>query len=407
MTRYMAIFVGGWIVSIGLAGDPPDDRALIERAPGQRAAPVVAAQEAAPRPAAAQEMSPDERTARIEANTALAKLQLVLGRKALEAKDFKTAAVKAQRALVLIRQLPPEVDASEMELQAEGILARAVKAGVNVEALARDANGGAPLEEGDAQLDRRVDAAAQVGRQYSGSQRPEIDTSGDARALRERTLQRQKPEKYGYRPGREIIDVDSILARDEQRLYYEGALSEAYRSDEMRILTEAHEARIVPDGDISYPNDWPQRVERRKKWKDGVVARSPSWYDKDGREWYVAIYDIHDLIYVPPDFGAYSNFGDPKQYWENEQDRIALRNRSMIFGGNADDLAAGIPLLRYFGGVDPWVDRGPKYSAEKQAEVVEMIRAFTGARVEDGGAPVPQLGPPPQPAPPQQPMPRQ
>lgn len=388
MNRYTAILVAAWIATVSVGSAPPDDQALLQRAPGQRATPPAAATQTA-QSAAGDEMSQAERDARVEANTALAKLQLVLGRKALRAEDFKTAAQKAQRALVLIRQLPPDVDVAEMELQAEGILARAAKAGVKVEALARDAAAEAPLVEGDAELDRRVQAGAKIARQYDGTERADIDTSGDARALRERTLRRQAPDRYGYKPGREVVDVDSILAGDQERLAYQDALRQTYKSDEVRMLVGADEGRVVADGVVSYPNDWPQRVEKRKKWADGVVARSPSWYDKDGREWYVAIYDIHDLIYVPPDFGLYSNFGDPRQAWTNELDRMALRNRSMIFGGNADDLAAGIPLLRYFGGLDPWLDRGPKYSPEKQREVVDLIRAFTGARVEDAGAPPP------------------
>lgn len=392
MIRPSAILVVAWMVVGSLASEPPDDQALLKGAPRRAASPPASAPVAAPS-AQAEELAQAEREARAEANTALAKLQLVLGRKALQSGEFKAAAEKAQRALVLIRQLPPEVDAGELELQAEGILARAAKSGVKVEALARDAASEAPLDEGDAEVDRRVQGAAKVARQYSGTERSDIDTSGDARALRERTLRRQAPDRSGYRPGREIVDVDSILARDQERTAYQDALREAYKSDEVRMLVEGDEARIVPDDVVSYPNDWPQRMEKRKKWKDGVVARSPGWSDKDGREWYVAIYDIHDLIYVPPDFGLYSDFGDYANRTRNDLDRRALRDGSMIFRGNADDLAAGIPLLRYFGGLDPWIERGPKYSAEKQREIIELIQAFTGARVEDPDAATPVLRP--------------
>ena len=393
MTRYCAILLTAALAVTSLAGDPPDDQQLIQRSPGQPSAAPSSATSAVQPPATAangDELSQAERTARSEANTALARLELVLARKAVRAEDWPTAARKALRAQVLLRQVPPEIDTSELGLQIDGILARAAKAGVKIEALARDAAAEAPLPEGEAQMDRQTQAAAKIARQYNGSDRPDIDNSGDARALRERAVRRQATDNFGYRPGREIIDVDSILAQDEQRLPYQGALSEAYRSDEARALVEAHEARIIPDGVVSYPNDWPQRVERRKKWAGGQIARSPSWYDKDGREWYVAIYDIHDLIYVPPDFGLYGEFGTLGPYGEGlmtQGDRIALRNRSMIFGGSAQDLAEGIPLLRYFGGLDPWIDRGPKYSADKEQEVIDMIKAFTGGRVDVPGNP--------------------
>jgi hypothetical protein len=381
--------LGAILVLIGAAGAAlaaaADDQALIQQAAAQRTTAKASEQapQQPPAPAEANDnLSQAERQARNEANLALAKLELILGRKAMMAGKPEAAARKAQHVLVLLRQLPPEIDAAEYELQAEGILAKASRAGVNVTALARDATAETPLPEGDAALDREVQGAARVARQYSGAPRPDIDNSGDARLLRERTLRRQTPDRYGYRPGREIIDVDAVAAADRQRSAYQEALRAAYKADETRLLVEADEARVVPDGDVSYPNDWPQRVARRQKYAGGVVARSPSWYDKDGREWYVAIYDIHDLIYVPPDFGYDSQPLAGPTGLRDALDRQALRERSFIFGGWPEDLAAGIPLLRYFGGLNPWLARGPKYSLERQREIVDMIRAFTGAKVE-------------------------
>lgn len=363
MIRLGAILTVAAAAVAAWAGDTPDDRKLIQRAPAQRPAqeapPAAAAPAKVPQPVAAP-VSAEERAARIDANLALAKLDLILGRKALAAGKHEDAARKAQRVLALLRQLPPDVDVGEYELQAEGILALASKAGVNVEALLGD--GGAQTQPiaGDAELDRRAEAAAQVARQYNGSARPEIDTRGDARALRERAVQRQKPDRYGYKPGREIVDVDSVVAQDEQRLQYQAALREAYKADEQRLLVEADEARVVPNGVVSYPNDWPERVQRRQKWADGVVARSPSWFDKDGREWYVAIYDIHDLIYVPPEVSPANVFSDDPL--RDLLDRQALREHSFIFRGWPEDLEMGLPLLRYFGGVNTFGGRPGYFS---------------------------------------------
>jgi hypothetical protein len=133
------------------------------------------------------------------------------------------------------------------------------------------------------------------------------------------------------------------------------------------------------------------------------VARSPSWFDKDGREWYVAIYDVHDLIYVPPDFLRSAWVADHRFRPQMLRDREALRDNSFLFRGwnGWESLEFGIPLLRYFGGVDPWIDRGPKYSPEKQRELVRMIQAFVGGEVEATATPVPLPFPPP--APPQAP----
>jgi len=317
-----------------------------------------------------------ERAARSDLALAQARLELVLARKALRLHDLPAAARHAQRALSVLKELPAEIDASVYELQAEGILARAAKAGVDL-AAGGQVGPQAPPPATDDYLDRQVRAAAELGRHFAGADSDAIDTRGDAQALRERTLRRQVPDRYGYRPGREIIDVEALLEQDRQRLHYEGALREAYKADEARLLVQADEARLAPVGDVAYPDDWPEKVGKRSRYEGGMIARSESWIDKDGREWYVAIYDIQDLIYVPPDFQPAFSM-DLAEAERNAGDRQALRWRSGIFGAyDPADLAAGIPLLRYFGGVDDFAARGPKYSVERQRQIVEMIKAFS------------------------------
>lgn len=265
-----------------------------------------------------------EREARIDLTLARSRLELVLARKALRRHQIKDAAVRAQRVLNLLKELPREVDASEYELQAEGILARAAKAGVDVE-----------------------------------------------------TLRRQVPDDHSYRPGKGIFDTGAVPGRDRQRDHYEGALRKAYSADAARLLTEADEARVVPAGDIAYPDDWPEKVAKRDKYAGGQIARSESWYDQDGHEWYVAVYDIYDLIYVPPDFQPTFCL-DPVEDLRNTLDRHALRLGYGCFGGLYPwDLNMTMPLLRCFGGVDDYAWRGPKYSVERQEQIIEMIKAFT------------------------------
>jgi hypothetical protein len=379
--------IGAFVAALGLvsfiatSADANNDYELIAQATAARPdtptsrTPGTAARES-------DELGQLEREARIDVTLAQARLELVLARKALKAQDHKAAALRAQRVLNLLKELPREVDASVYELQAEGILARAEKAGVDVSALGAAAAAEPALPGFEDYLDDQARAAGRVARGYTGADRDTIDTRGDVQALRQRTLRRQVPDDYGYRPGKEIFDTEAILERDRQRLYYEDALRTAYQADEARRLTEVDEARVVPEGDIAYPDDWPGKMARRAKYAGGEIARSQSWIDQDGREWYVAIYDIRDLIYVPPDFQPAASL-DLEENLRNALDREALRLYSGIFHSYyPDDIAAGIPLLRYFGGVDEFALRGPKYSVERQQQIVEMIKAFTTQTTE-------------------------
>ncbi len=278
-------------------------------------------------PAVAQDAEPTTRSAatadaepqaRGELTLARVRLELVLSRKALDAGRVAEAARRALRVQSLLGRLPAGLDAGAESLQAEGILARARKAGVDVEALATLVN--QPI----ASIESRPPAAV--------------------------------PASAGPKRQKQV------------RLRVE--------TDRVRVLHSTDEVQIVPLGEISYPPDWPERVARRERYRGGQVARSASWIDDQGRERYVAIYDIHDLIYVPPDFQPPFSLVLPEEL-RNQLDREALRLRSQIFNGYAEDLAAGIPLLRFFGGVDDYEFRGPKYSTERQKHIAEMIRAFT------------------------------
>ena len=291
--------------------DEVDDAALLERA----------ARDRAPR---ARDLDEQERLARIDLTLAQVQLDLVVARKALQVRDYDAAADRALRAQIRLRELPAEVEASAYELQAEGIIARAAKAGVNIEA-----------------------------------------------------LQRQVAGETGQRIDREPIPADPPRRLDARHVQRQAELRDAYQADAARLLVEADAARVVPKGEIAYPDDWPERVARRADHAGGEIARSASWLDADGREWYAAVYDVQDLIYVPPDFQPSFSL-DPVEDLRNTLDRDALRWRSGIFnwGLGPYDWWQTIPLLRAFGGFDDYVFRGPKYSAERQQQIVEMIQAF-------------------------------
>jgi hypothetical protein len=367
------------VVCCVATADQVDDQALIAQVARERSGPP--ATDATARNTA--DLSRAEQEARIDLALAQSRLELVLARKALRTNQVRDAAIRAQRVLDLLKELPQDVDASELELQAEGILARAEKAGVDTTRLAEPTSAEAPLGSDD-YLDGQSRAAAEVARRYTGADRDTIDTRADAHTLRQRTLRRQRPDDYGYRPGKEIFDVDTILERDRQRLYYEDALRKSYSADAARLLTEADETRVVPVGEVAYPDDWPEKTVRRAKYADGEIARSQSWIDEDGREWYVAIYDINDLTINPPRV-------DPVFSLDlNENTQYALDRHALRWGWGAYNWGWGPfqywdpwytgPLYSpacYFGGAYGLGWHQPLHSAERQEQIVEMIKAFT------------------------------
>ncbi len=291
----IALGLGAWLTSFVFA-QAAADRELLARAAADRAAAPTAESAAPTAPAPADALDAEEALARRDATMAQLRLELVIARKALRAGDMAEAATRAHQVLALAAGLPSDLDLSEQELQAEGILARAARAGLDVE------RGGA------------------------------------------------------------------VRSND-------GALTERLREDETRRLIEAREALIAPAREITFSFDWPRISASRERYAGGQMVRGRSWTDPQGQEWYPALYDLRELTYVTPDFAPSFSL-DASENYRNTADRAALRWGSSIFNGTAYDLAAGIPLLQYFGGVDEDALRGPKYSLEKQRQIVQMIDAF-------------------------------
>lgn len=330
----MRTFAGcAFIVAVAVlaAGDDlHKDQELIARAAAERGQEVATRPGATPEREAA-EVARLEREARVDMELAQVRLEVVLARKEWLAGRTAEAARRAQRALERIAALPAGFDASVWELQAEGILAKAERAGVDLRS-PPNAGEGAP---------------------------PEVAAGREARNGR--------PPALG--PNREDLAV-------------QGQIKAAADDTAVRILTESHAAHVVPPGDVLYPADWPGKNERRARYRGGQIARSESWLDEKGREWYAAIYDINDLTYVPPDFRVAGSL-DLIENTYNALDRAALRLRSQIFSGYAEDLAAGLPLLNALGGgVDPYWLRGPRHSLARQQQVTEMIRAMSEQKCE-------------------------
>lgn len=392
MRRLLAIAIATGFLSHLYADDGAyqDDQRMLQKAAARRTpapAPRAAAPSNVAKPAAAKadvrddQLSQEERKARADAALAQARLELVLAKKALQAGEFDAAAAKSKNVLVLLRIAGQTGDTGDVELQAEGILAKAERAGGK----ANGANAG--------------DTGAVAAESQEGRVDVTVTSPGRPHVVRRSPL----ADDFGYRASEPAIDRQAILARDQPRLLYEEALDDANREVEASRTIAAHQMRSEPDALVTYPEDWPQKMAARQQYDGGMIARTPSWRDKDGREWFIAVYDIHDLIYEPPDFG-YGVGLDPAQAYELSLDRDAIRNNGWLFRGDFGDLREGFPLLRYFGGYSdnvcfstecgyPWdnsglpgyfgAGNGYRYSLKRQQEIVDMIRAFTGMKDPD------------------------
>ncbi len=340
----MRILLGTTVALLGTAAAfAQDDRQLIDQAARDLGAAPAAAQ-------VTDEVEAEEQAARAQLAVAQARVALIDARKALKAGRTAQARTTSLRVLDLLAGMPDEIDVDAYRLQAEGILARLGQGEARV---------AGQRTEVPPSLSHEV--TRRIVSEYSGAIKPELPTDAAT---------------WGYQPGYDVVQQERVFERDRQRLFYEGGLREAIRSDEMRRLVEGEEARIAPSADITYPPDWQARVARRAQYEGGEIARSESRTGPNGEEWFVSIYDISDLTYVPPQF-TNSPVLDLWTAQMRAENLGALRQRSFIFGGYPEDLAAGLPLLAYLGGTDARAFTGPVYSAQRQAEIVNMITAFT------------------------------
>ncbi len=328
MKRLLQPYVAAALVFwMALAAAGQDDHALIAQVAAERdtsadaTAPPATAAVPNEQAATAADLDHRERRARSEVTVARMRLELVLARKALRGGDHTAAARHALRVLRFVRALPPGYDASAFELMAEGIVARAARAGADVAALraaARDATVSPP-------------PAPAISRAHPDTGPPQADAAASV-------------------PAGNPVAPFSL--------------------------------RPAAGGNIYYPSDWPEKVARRVRFRGGQIARSESWIDADGHEWYVALYDVHDLIYVPPDFGPYLSL-DMSENLRTVTDRNAFWTCGGTLGfWDPARIEQTLAALDYFGGVDPYARRGPKYSVERERQIADMIQAFTTQKTQ-------------------------
>ena len=149
----------------------------------------------------------------------------------------------------------------------------------------------------------------------------------------------------------ENIDVDEVLGETHRRHVYDRRLTRALRRSRARIFVNQNQAAMPPLRDMTFPVDWTEKTARRSKYRGGLIHKGKPFVGKDGKTYYTAIYDLGDLVHPVPNF--YATYpGTAYEQRRETLDRLDLRERSQIFNGYAEDLAEGLPLLPYFGGID-------------------------------------------------------
>jgi len=183
----------------------------------------------------------------------------------------------------------------------------------------------------------------------------------------------------------EIVDVDALLDDDHQQHVYDREINAALQQNRVNWLLSANEAAIAPFTEsLTYPADWVQRVAKRARYRDGVIYEGRPFVGDDGQTYFTAIYDLADLVHPIPNFYATYPGSHREEYFQ-VTDRLALQRRSQIFNGYAEDLAAGLPLLHFFGGIDHNAI-STRTDPFQTARITRIIESFIG------GAPAPPGG---------------
>jgi len=175
----------------------------------------------------------------------------------------------------------------------------------------------------------------------------------------------------------EIVDSQSAMSDDQKRHAYDYSIQEALKKTRADYLISNNEAALPPSpyvNDMTFPADWHQKIARRARYRDGVIYETPPFKGQDGQTYITAIYDLGDLVHPVPNFMA-SYPGTARQQRTEELDRMYLRMRSQIFNGFPEDLAAGMPLLHYFGGINNNAI-SPRYDPREQDRIIRTIEQF-------------------------------
>jgi hypothetical protein len=175
-----------------------------------------------------------------------------------------------------------------------------------------------------------------------------------------------------------IMDADTYL-EDLERLRFQGALRRSYKADEVDALVDVEQSRRIPRRIMVYPEDWQALSSRRERYRDGIIYKGPEFRGENGELQQTIVYYIKDLTMPMRHFGAVGPFS-LRDETRNVADRAALRASNDIFTGKPRDLAAGIPLLPYFGGVGETY-LPPNRGEQEYADLMGLIEEILEGRL--------------------------
>lgn len=286
------------------------------------------------------------------------RLQLLQARQALKRGDTSAVTQLSKAATAQLDGLPPDVDVSEYRRQIRSV----------------------------DQAARRQSVSQEKRKQKSSpdSIEPAAPSSGDPNGPAATEVERDASDEFrdGYVPTGELIEAGRSDRADYELHRAQRDLADDTARNRVNWLYEIMNAHNPPVGDVAYPADFGLRTQRRAKYRDGVIWQGPPEKGPDGRDYVTAIYDLAELAHPVPNFAGYYS-GSPIMDVQARLDRYFLQTQSFIFRRDAQDLAEGLPLLPYFGGIDNTAVTVPYDIRE-----VERIRAVLERTVSS---------PPPQP----------
>lgn len=277
-----------------------------------------------------------------EINQAFRRVRLLIiqVKQAIRAGDLELAADRAENARASLDSLPRHIDTSpyrrELSNLAESISRKNAKA---------------------AKADRALGSSAVVTRRTDSSRGPTLSEIGEETVGTDADSQIRSTIASGslseFAESGEIVAIDEALYGEFAIHAYERELARSLARQRVRHLIDNQVAAFPPPpgADIAYPADWAERAARRVAHRDGVVHEGQTFTGPDGQSYQTVIYDLAELVHPVPNFYA-SYPGTVREQRMQTLDRQYIRERSMIFNGWPEDLAAGMPLLHYFGGVD-------------------------------------------------------